>query len=136
MEFEFAGGEFSVSENVEVVLPDHMTMLTQAELDRVNANNDSDAIIAIGRVHDGDNVTFMTAGGIIYELDVSRHVDFPTGPTFPIDDGKTVFVGACKTAKRFFKIPSKWLVENAEVVGSARPAATSNEHEKKEKQTK
>jgi hypothetical protein len=107
MEFEFENSDgITVVGDVEITLPDHMTLLSQTELIEVQKSGNECLIIAAGRDPDTAELVFMTSTTKLLKLNVTE-LDFPDGDVYPSDFGQSVCIGPN------FEIAADWIVENA-----------------------
>lgn len=91
MEFELEGSEACVEGDVEMILPDHMTMLCSDELERVKTSTDiTQRVIAAGRHPKTNEVIMVVATGRVFS---TNRFNLDVGKVFPINDGNTVVIG-------------------------------------------
>lgn len=115
MELELEGGSFEAVGNVEVTLPNYMTMLPQEELDEARrAARRDQMIVGAGRKPGTDEIVLMTATSKLMVLKTSGY-GIPTGRVIPIDFGH----GLAVKQDDYFKMTSDWVITNAEPIDVA-----------------
>lgn len=115
MELELEGGPaVEVSGNVEVTLPDYMTMLPQEELNEARRAVQRDkVIIAAGRrPEDTDEVVILTATNRLMVLRVAQY-GVPDGKVIPINWGHSLAV------EGYYEMAADWAIANAEPIDVA-----------------
>lgn len=113
MELELDGGGMEASGNVEVTLPDYMTMLPQEELAEARraAQNDQ-MIIAAGKKPDSDEIVLMTGDARLMVLKKPGRFGIPEGRVLPIDFGMTLAV----EKEGYYEMASDWVIDNSELI--------------------
>lgn len=116
MEFELNGGSLKVGGNIEVVLPDYMTILPREELVEVaRASQRDQMIVAAGRHPETGDVVFMTATGKLMTLD-SEKFESPNGKAVPIDCGRMIGI---ETEKGYYEIAVDWAIDNSTYIAQS-----------------
>lgn len=114
MELELDGGDVIVEGNIQITLPDYMTMLPQQELSELkHAQQRNQMIVAAGRKPNTTDIVLVTADNRILVLDAAKH-QIPEGVIVPIDWGHSLLVEADGPD---FEIASDWAIENAVTTG-------------------
>jgi len=113
MELELDGaGEIEALGNIEITLPDYMTMLSQVELDDARqAVHKEHLIVAAGRKPGGTEIVLFTADNRVYVFDTARY-EVPEGKAFPIDRGQAL----CIQDASGFEVSSDWVLELSDAV--------------------
>jgi hypothetical protein len=114
MEFELGSGtEATVEGNVDIELPDYVTMLPREELlEAKRASQRNEMIIAAGRHPESGDIVALTGDGKL--LQMRRGFDgIPDGPVIPIDFGHGV---AIETGTGYFEMASDWFVHNSQTI--------------------
>jgi hypothetical protein len=115
MELELEGGSVEASGNIEVTLPNYMTMLPQEELDEARRAVQRDQmIVAVGRKPGTDEVVILTATSKLMVLKVAEH-GVPEGRVIPIDWGH----GLAVEREGYYEMAADWAIANAEPIDIA-----------------
>lgn len=111
MEFELEGDTWTeVSDNVEITLPEYMTMLPQEELNEARRAVQRDQmIVAAGRRPGTDEVVILTATNRLMTLH-----GVPDGKVIPIDWGHRIAVE--REGEGYYEMTADWAIANAEPV--------------------
>lgn len=115
MELELEGdSDIEMSGNIEITLPNYMTMLSQEELNTAHLSQGSDVIIAAGRKPLTSEIVMFTADKRVFVLDAASY-DIPKGRVFPIDFGRMIAIDD-EDNRGFYEMHSHWAIELSEAI--------------------